>query len=138
MHLRMLPDAPILHLQSFSTPASMATDPYLLERMRNIMQTHNVPWFDKRMFGGNCFMVDDKMCFGTFKGGLMVRVDPEEFEALIVRPGTEQMVQNGREMKGYLWVAPEGYDLDEDLEFWINKCLEFNPKAKASKKRRKR
>lgn len=40
-----------------------------------------------------------------------------------------------RPMKGYLFVEPEGFDFEEDLEFWIDKCLAFNPEAKSSKKR---
>ena len=115
----------------------MATDPYLLERLRNAMQVRNVQWLDKRMFGGDCFMVDDKMCFGTFTGGLLVRIDPEQMQELLKRTGAEQMVMHGRPMKGYIQVAPEGYDLEEDLDFWTDRCLEYNPKAKASKKRRK-
>ncbi len=42
----------------------MATDPYLLERMRNILKDKNAAWTEKKMFGGDCFMIDDKMCFG--------------------------------------------------------------------------
>ena len=113
----------------------MATDQYLLDRMRNILTTRHVEWTEKRMFGGDCFMVDNKMCFGTYKGGLMVRTEPAETEELLNRSGTEQMIQGGRPMKGYLFVVPEGYEQDKDLEFWVEKCLEFNPKAKASKKK---
>ena len=40
----------------------------------------------------------------------------------------------GRPMKGYIFVEPNGYDLDQDLEFWIDLCIAFNPLAKASKK----
>jgi hypothetical protein len=29
---------------------------------------------------------------------------------------------------------PEGYERDADLAFWIEKCLEYNPRAKASRK----
>ena len=43
----------------------------------------------------------------------------------------------GRPMKGYIFVEPSGYDLNEDLNFWIDLCSVFNPKAKASKKRKK-
>lgn len=38
-------------------------------------------------------------------------------------------------MKGFLFIEPDGYDTDEDLEFWIGKCLEFKPRAKSSKKK---
>ena len=114
----------------------MATDTYLLDRLRNILMEKKVQWLDKKMFGGDCFMVDDKMCFGTFKGGLMARIDPDETDELIKRDGASQMIHGGRPMKSYLFIEPEGYDMDEDLEFWITKCLEFNPKAKASKKKK--
>jgi hypothetical protein len=33
-------------------------------------------------------------------------------------------------------ISPEGVDMDEDLDKWIKRCLAFNPKAKASKKRK--
>lgn len=80
-------------------------------------------------------MVDDKMCFGTYKGGLMVRIEPNEADRLLAKTGAEQMIHGGRPMNGYLFVQSEGYDTDPDLEFWIQKCLDFNPKAKASKKK---
>lgn len=112
----------------------MATDEYLLERLRRIMTDKKVSWIDKKMFGGDCFMVDEKMCFGTYKGGIMVRIEPEETKELLKRKGAEKMIHGGRPMNGYLFIEPEGYDNDDDLEFWIQKCLNFNPKAKSSKK----
>jgi TfoX/Sxy family transcriptional regulator of competence genes len=115
----------------------MATDTFLLDRMRNILSEKKVVWTEKRMFGGDCFMVDDKMVFGTYKGGLMARVAPEEIEELTTRNGAEQMVHGGRPMKGYLFIEAEGYDHEEDLSFWIQKCLDFNPRAKSSKKKKK-
>ena len=116
----------------------METDELFLERLRNILTANQAGWEEKKMFGGYCFMVDDKMCFGTYKGGLMARVDPDEIDGLVERVGAEQMIHAGRPMKGYAFIHPEGYESDTDLEFWINKCLEFNPKAKASKKKKKK
>ncbi|MFK7925122.1 MAG: TfoX/Sxy family protein [Bacteroidia bacterium] len=104
------------------------------ERMRNVLLIKGVSWEEKKMMGGTTFMIDGKMCFGTFKGGLLCRVDPEEREALLSRSGVETISQSGREMKGYVHVQPDGFESDYDLEFWISKCLAFNPKAKASKK----
>lgn len=37
-------------------------------------------------------------------------------------------------MTGFVYVDPEGFDMDEDLEFWVEKALEYNPFAKRSKK----
>ena len=42
----------------------------------------------------------------------------------------------GKPMKGYIFVAAEGFDLDADLEYWIQLCLDFNPLAKSSKKKK--
>ena len=35
-------------------------------------------------------------------------------------------------------VIPNGFDSDNELDFWIQKCIEFNPEAKASKKKVKK
>lgn len=112
----------------------MVTDTILLERLRTIFQAQNVVWREIKMFGGHCFMVDEKMCLGTYQGGLMARVGPEAAEKYVEQTGASRMIHGGRPMKGYLLVDPEGYEDDADLRFWIEKCLEFNPQAKSSKK----
>ncbi len=105
------------------------------ERIADLLTAKNVAYGQKKMFGGECFMVDEKMLMGTYKGGLMARVDPTEAEDLIHRSGASQMIHGGRPMVGYLFIEPEGYEMDSDLAFWLEKCLAFNPKAKASKKK---
>ena len=42
----------------------------------------------------------------------------------------------GKRMKGLVFVDQEGIDLEEDLEYWIELALEFNPRAKSSKKKK--
>lgn len=42
----------------------------------------------------------------------------------------------GRPMKGYIFVTPDGFDSDENLSYWIDLCLLYNPLAKASKKKK--
>jgi hypothetical protein len=39
-------------------------------------------------------------------------------------------------MKGFVFVNEEGMDLNEDLDFWIQSCLDYNPLAKRSKKKK--
>lgn len=116
----------------------MATDPYLLDRIHNILQQRHITWSEKRMFGGDCFMINDKMCFASINDGILARVGPEQIEILAEKDGAEQMIHGGRVMTGYMLIKPEGFDIEEDLEFWIEKCLEFNPKAKSSKKKTKK
>jgi len=113
-------------------------DELLLSRIRNTLVAKGTDWEEKRMFGGLCFMVDGKMCFGTYKGGMMARINPEEVDKLIENEAADQMIHGGRPMNGYLFIQPEGYETDEDLEYWIRACLAFNPFAKASKKKKKK
>jgi hypothetical protein len=40
----------------------------------------------------------------------------------------------GRPMKGFVCVDPIGIDSYKDLEYWIQVCLDFNPKPKSSRK----
>lgn len=95
------------------------------------------------MIGGCVFMVDDKMLYGTHidkKYGdslLMARIGEKACKKNSGKPECLPMDFTGRPMKGYVFVTPDGFDLDEDLAYWIQLALDFNPFAKASKKRKK-
>ncbi len=92
----------------------------------------------KRMFGGVCFLVDGKMCLGIVDDSLMVRFDPERSEELLSRPGARMMDFTKRPMKGYAFVGPEGHRDNAWLSKWIDLALEFNPRARSSKKEKRR
>ena len=81
-------------------------------------------------------MVDDKMCLGIVRDTLMARIGPEAYEEALQREGCREMDFTGRPMKGYVFIEPEGVDLDSDLDHWVDLCLEFNPLAKSSKKKK--
>ena len=40
-------------------------------------------------------------------------------------------------MRGFLFIDPEGFDAEADLEFWVDKALAYNKDAPKSKKKRK-
>lgn len=90
---------------------------------------------EKPMFTGLVFMVNGKMCIGVSKTGLMVRLDPNVLESLSDKDGWQQMVMGGRIMKGYVLVSEDVLNRNEELDFWVNLALAFNPFAKASKKK---
>ena len=81
-------------------------------------------------------MVDDKMCIGIVKNELMARIDPEIYQEALSKKGCKEMNFTGRPMKGFVFVEPEGIDMDKDLEYWTKHCLDFNPKATSSKKKK--
>jgi len=113
----------------------MAYDLHLADRIRNALNDKNVKYKEKEMFGGIAFMVKDKMCVGIIKNNLMARIAPEIEKEALKKNGARPMDFAGRPMKGYLYVSPNGIDSAKDLKYWIDLCLQFNPKAKASKKK---
>lgn len=67
---------------------------------------------------------------------LMARVGLDQYENALSKPHCSVMNFTGRVMKGYVFVTEDGIDSDKDLESWIQMCLDFNPMAKSSKKRK--
>lgn len=116
----------------------MAYNEHLAERIDRIMKDRKADYYTKKMFGGLCYMVDNKMCCGLIQGELMARINPEIYESSLQKDGVNEMNFTGRPMKGYVFVQESATDMEEDLEFWIDLCLEFNPLAKASKKKKKK
>jgi TfoX/Sxy family transcriptional regulator of competence genes len=90
---------------------------------------------EKEMMGGLTFMYNKKMCMGIIADEMMCRIDPERQEEALGKVGCRMMDFTGRPMKGYVMVAREGTKSKANFEYWINLCLEFNKKAKASKKK---
>jgi TfoX/Sxy family transcriptional regulator of competence genes len=114
----------------------MAYDIYLADRIKAALKENKVAFEEKKMMGGLCFMVDDKMCVGIIKDDLMARIDPDIYEEQLQMKGCKIMDFTGRPMKGYVLVEPEGMDSENELNYWIKLCLDFNPKAKSSKKKK--
>lgn len=113
----------------------MAFDEQLADRIRIILNRSSIPFEEKKMMGGLCFMVDDKMLAGIVRNELMARVGPDLYEHALQRSGAKEMNFTGRSMKGFVFVDAEGIDMDADLEQWIQDCLAYNPEAKSSKKK---
>lgn len=84
------------------------------------------------MFGGLAFIINGKMCVNVSRQNLMCRFDPTKTERLAKRNGFLPMIMKGKEYKGYCYVEPKGFQSQNDFEYWLNLCLEFNSKAKSS------
>lgn len=110
----------------------MAYDEHLGERINKIIKTKNVDFYNKKMMGGLIFMVNEKMTCGIHidkKYGdslLMARIGIQAYEEEIKKEVCLPMDFTGRRMKGYIFITPIGFDLDSDLEYWIDKALDFN------------
>jgi TfoX N-terminal domain len=97
----------------------MAYDEELANRIRTEVQdVDNVT--EMRMFGGLAFLIGGNMAVAASgQGGLLLRVDPAETEALAGEPHAGRFVMRGREMDGWLRVEPEGVESDADLSRWV-------------------
>ena len=112
----------------------MAYDQHLAERVSVILKNKKTSFVTKNMIGGLCYMISDKMALGIVNNSLLVRIDPGIYDSSLNKKGCRPMDFTGRVMKGFVLVDPVGIDLDKDLSYWIQLSLDFNPKAKASKK----
>ncbi|MES2465869.1 MAG: TfoX/Sxy family protein [Verrucomicrobiota bacterium] len=113
----------------------MAYDPSIADRVTDLLTVRRVAFHPKAMFGGLCFMVNDKMCLGVMKAELMVRLDPAVHEAALQQPGCSPMEFTGRSMKGFVFVQAAHLDSEAQLRHWVDLALEFNPRATISRKR---
>ena len=67
-------------------------------------------------------MLDKK----TEEDKLIVRVGKLNYEELLNKPGSSPMDFTGKPSRGFLFVGPDGFDNENDLDFWVAKALEFN------------
>jgi TfoX/Sxy family transcriptional regulator of competence genes len=112
-------------------------DQHLADRIRMSLKEKNVAFSEKEMMGGLACMVNDKMCVGVIDDRMMARLDPDMYEKALTKKGCRPMDFTGRPMRGWVYIDPSGTDLDEDLNYWVQLALDFNPKAKSSKKNKK-
>lgn len=112
----------------------MAYDEHLGERIAKVLEEKRVRYESKNMIGGLCFMVNDKMTVGVVNNSLLARIDPDIYQNSLKKKGCRPMDFTGRIMKGFVCVDPIGIDSEKDLEYWVQMCLDFNPRAKSSKK----
>jgi len=92
---------------------------------------------EKEMIGGLTFMLNDKMCIGIIKDEMMCRIDPELHDMAITKQGCRTMDFTKRPMKGYVMIGDTGMKTQKQFDYWIGLSLDFNAKAKPSKKRKK-
>ncbi len=103
----------------------MAYDEELAERIRQLVGG-GPDVTEKRMFGGLAFLVGDNMAVAASgQGGILVRVDPEESDALLAKTAARPMEMRGREMRGWLRVDAEGVRTRRQLEPWVKRGVKY-------------
>jgi hypothetical protein len=103
----------------------MAYDEVLADRIRELLATdHDV--IEKKMFGGLAFLIGGNMSVSASgQGGLLLRCDPEETEALVTQPHVARFEMRGRAMDGWLRVDADGVESRDELERWVTVGVDY-------------
>lgn len=96
----------------------------------------NIKIEEKQMFKGLAFLVNGKMCVNVSGENLMCRYDPALEDEVAEKNGFHPMTMKGKQLRGYCYVSEAGYRSKGNFEYWLTICLDFNEKAKASKKKK--
>jgi TfoX/Sxy family transcriptional regulator of competence genes len=81
---------------------------------------------EKKMFGGLAFLLNGNMAVAARgQGGLLVRVDPDESEALVRKTGAKPMEMRGRQMAGWLRVDAGDARTKRQLSAWVERGVTF-------------
>jgi TfoX/Sxy family transcriptional regulator of competence genes len=102
----------------------MAYDEGLAQRLREALDAER-GLAEKKMFGGIAFLLRGHMCCGVVGGELMLRVGPEAYPEALAQRHARPMDFTGRPMRGFVYVAAEGFESDEDLEAWLARATAF-------------
>jgi TfoX/Sxy family transcriptional regulator of competence genes len=103
----------------------VAYDKELADRIRELLGTAETIT-EQRMFGGLAFMIGGHMSVGVSgQGGLMVRVDPTDTEALVAKPHAGPFEMRGRELRGWVRVDAEGVRTKRQLEPWVRRGVAY-------------
>ena len=103
----------------------MAYDTDLADRIRELIAPERGVE-EKRMFGGLAFLINGNMSVAASgRGGLMVRVPPDETEKLVAREHVEPMVMAGRETRGWVRVSIDGVRTKRQLRAWVSRGVDY-------------
>jgi TfoX/Sxy family transcriptional regulator of competence genes len=97
----------------------MAYDEVLAERIRDLIEGE--PGLtEQKMFGGLAFLIRGNMAVAASgQGGVLVRVDPAESDALVGSTNARPMEMRGRQMPGWLRVDPDDVRTEPELARWV-------------------
>jgi len=78
-----------------------------------------------RMFGGLAFVLNGNMSVGVIGSELMVRVGPDAYEDALALPHARLMDFTGKPLRGFVYVAAEGFRKRGDMQRWVERGLRF-------------
>ncbi len=80
---------------------------------------------NKKMFGGVCHLLNGNMFCGVHKDFLILRVGQDKAGEILTLPFARPFDITGRPMKGWVMMAQEGFETDEELRSWLLQAKAF-------------
>jgi TfoX/Sxy family transcriptional regulator of competence genes len=112
----------------------MAYDEELAARIRDLI-AGEAGLGEKKMFGGLAFLIGGNMAVAaSAQGGVLVRVDPAESDALVSSTHARPMEMRGREMQGWLRVDTEQVRTKRQLAAWVERGAAYARSLPAKEK----
>jgi hypothetical protein len=103
----------------------MAYDEELAGRIRELVADEPA-LTEKKMFGGLAFLVGGNMAVAASgQGGILVRLDPAESDALVDDSNARVMEMRGREMQGWLRLDADDVATEEQLSTWVGRGVSY-------------
>ena len=97
----------------------MAYDEQLADRIRELVGSE-ADLTEQQMFSGLAFLIGGNMAVAASgQGGVLVRVDPAQSDALVATTSARPMEMGGRQMQGWLRVGPEAVRTRRQLARWV-------------------
>lgn len=103
----------------------MAYDKKLLERLDKLKTSGRSDIQKKNMFGGIAYFLKGNMCYGIHKDFLVLRLGDELSEKVLENPHAKPMDLTGKIMKGWVMIAPKGFEEGQSLSRYVNLAIKF-------------
>lgn len=103
----------------------MAYDEDLANRIRELVASED-GLAEQKMFGGLAFLIHGNMSVAASgQGGLLLRVDPAQTDALVRSPHASRFEMRGRVMDGWLRVDAGGVRTKRELDRWVKRGVAY-------------
>ena len=103
----------------------MAYDEDLANRIRELLADEQ-DVVEQKMFGGLAFLVGGNMSVSASgQGGLLLRCDPEQTDAMVEKPHAARFEMRGRAMDGWLRIDAEGVRTKRELKRWVDVGVKY-------------
>jgi TfoX/Sxy family transcriptional regulator of competence genes len=103
----------------------MAYDEDLANRIRELLADESGV-VEKKMFGGLAFLIGGNMAVSASgQGGILLRCDPGQTDALVAKPHAARFEMRGRAMDGWLRVDHDGLQTKRELRRWVDVGVKY-------------